>query len=33
MSIANVAHMGRFSSDATIAGYARDIWNIDVTRR
>src|SRR6266545_1901609 len=26
MSIANVAQMGRFSSDATIAGYAREIW-------
>jgi starch phosphorylase len=30
MSIANVAHMGRFSSDATIAGYARDIWRVPV---
>jgi starch phosphorylase len=28
MSIANVAHMGRFSSDTTIAGYARDIWRV-----
>jgi starch phosphorylase len=28
MSIANVARMGRFSSDTTIAGYARDIWRM-----
>jgi starch phosphorylase len=27
-AILNVAHMGRFSSDATIVGYARDIWGI-----
>jgi glycogen phosphorylase len=27
-SILNVAHMGRFSSDATIRGYARDIWRV-----
>src|SRR5262249_9749013 len=27
MSILNVANMGRFSSDNTIAGYARDIWH------
>ena len=31
-SIFSVAHMGRFSSDETIRGYARDIWNIDVPR-
>jgi starch phosphorylase len=30
MSILNVAGMGRFSSDATIAGYARDIWKVPV---
>ncbi len=29
-SILNVAHMGRFSSDATIQGYARDIWGVRV---
>jgi starch phosphorylase len=28
-SILNVARMGRFSSEETIAGYARDIWRID----
>jgi starch phosphorylase len=27
-SILNVARMGRFSSDATIRGYARDIWKV-----
>ena len=26
-SILNVSHMGKFSSDRTIAQYARDIWN------
>jgi glycogen phosphorylase len=26
----NIAGMGRFSSDATIAGYARDIWRVPV---
>jgi starch phosphorylase len=31
-SILNVAHMGRFSSDATIRGYARDIWRVAVPR-
>jgi starch phosphorylase len=29
-AILNVAHMGRFSSDNTIAGYARDIWRVPV---
>ena len=29
-SILNVAHMGRFSSDATIRGYARDIWSVPI---
>jgi starch phosphorylase len=28
MSIANVARMGKFSSDRTISEYARDIWRI-----
>lgn len=27
-AIVNVAHMGRFSSDSTIRGYARDIWGV-----
>jgi starch phosphorylase len=29
-SILNVARMGRFSSDATIRGYAKDIWRVPV---
>jgi glycogen phosphorylase len=29
-SILNVARMGPFSSDATIRGYARDIWRVPV---
>ena len=29
MSILNVARIGKFSSDRTMAGYARDIWNIE----
>jgi len=28
-AVINCANMGRFSSDHTIRGYARDIWNID----
>jgi starch phosphorylase len=27
-SLLNVARMGRFSSDSTIRGYARDIWGV-----
>jgi starch phosphorylase len=29
-SILNVAHMGRFSSDRTVLGYARDVWGVYV---
>ena len=29
MGILNVARMGKFSSDRTVAAYARDIWNIE----
>ncbi len=29
MSIANVAGMGRFSSDRTVAEYAREIWDVE----
>ena len=29
-SILNVAHMGRFSSDLTIAAYAKEIWGVPV---
>jgi hypothetical protein len=25
-----VANMGRFSSDRTVLGYARDVWNVYV---
>jgi len=32
-SILNVARMGRFSSDATIRRYARDIWRVPVGHR
>ncbi len=32
MALLNVAGMGRFSSDETIRGYARDIWNVPVER-
>ena len=28
-SILNVAHMGRFSSDRTVAEYAREIWGVN----
>ena len=30
MALLNVAGMGRFSSDQTIAGYARDIWRVPI---
>jgi glycogen phosphorylase len=32
MALRNVAGMGRFSSDETIKGYARDIWHVPVSR-
>jgi glycogen phosphorylase len=32
MALLNVAGMGRFSSDETIRGYARDIWRVPVER-
>ena len=32
-SITNSARMGKFSSDRTIAEYARDIWNVKPHRR
>jgi starch phosphorylase len=32
MALRNVAGMGRFSSDETIRGYARDIWRVPVER-
>lgn len=28
MSLANIANMGKFSSDETIKGYAKDIWGV-----
>jgi glycogen phosphorylase len=28
MSVLNVAHMGRFSSDCTIRAYAEEIWGV-----
>ena len=31
-SILNVARVGRFSSDLTIARYAKEIWNVPVER-
>lgn len=31
MAIHNVASSGKFSSDRTIADYARDIWNVEPT--
>jgi starch phosphorylase len=30
MALRNVAAMGRFSSDETIKGYARDIWRVPI---
>jgi starch phosphorylase len=33
MALLNVAGMGRFSSDETIRGYARDIWRVPVTEK
>ena len=32
MALRNVAGMGRFSSDETIKGYARDIWRVPIER-
>ena len=32
MALLNVANMGRFSSDETIRGYARDIWRVPTQR-
>ena len=29
MSLLNVAHMGRVSSDHTIREYAREIWHVE----
>jgi hypothetical protein len=29
-SILNVAHSGRFSSDRTVLGYAKDVWGVYV---
>jgi len=31
MAIRNIASAGKFSSDRTIAEYAKDIWNVEPT--
>lgn len=31
MCLRNISASGKFSSDRTIAEYARDIWNIETT--
>ena len=33
MAIMNTSKVGWFSSDRTIAGYARDIWNVEAVIR